>query len=71
MSTDPDIQAAWDTARAALAELLRPYVQHHLVDDLARQYVAGHLAATGWRPPLGPLPDIISARRAQALAGDR
>ncbi|MER7126663.1 hypothetical protein [Micrococcus luteus] len=63
MSTDPDIQAAWDSARTALATMLRPYVQAHLVDDLARRFVDGHLNANGWRPPLRPMPDVIRDHR--------
>lgn len=67
MSTDPDIQAAWDKAEHALTALLRPYVQAHLVEDLARRFVAEHLAAEGWRPPLGRLPEVIRTGRLRAL----
>lgn len=63
--TDEDIQAAWDEAVQALAEMIRPYVPTHQVDDMARRYVDG-LHVRGWRPPLGPLPDIIAAARARA-----
>lgn len=57
MSADPDITAAFKQAADDLAALIRPYVQAHLVDNLARQYVANHLAAPGWRPPLRPAPE--------------
>ena len=50
---DPDIQAAWKDARDALAVMLRPYVQAHLLDELAKRYVDG-LEHHGWRPPLRP-----------------
>lgn len=50
---DPDIQAAWDEARRGLAAMLRPYVQAHLVDELAQRYIDG-LEVRGWRPPLRP-----------------
>jgi hypothetical protein len=51
--TDPDIQAAWRDQRDALAAMLRPYVQAHLVQDLAQRYIDG-LEQRGWRPPLRP-----------------
>lgn len=63
MSTDPDIQAAWNKARDRLAALPRPYVQTHLIDGLVKEFVSGHLSAEGWRPPLRPLPDVVRENR--------
>lgn len=54
--TDPDIQAEWDAARHQLAALLRPWVQEHAIPALVDQFVTGHMAARGWRPPLRPAP---------------
>lgn len=63
MSPDPDIQAAWNQARTHLAALLRPYIQAHLIDNLVKEFVIGHLNAEGWRPPLRPLPDVVRENR--------
>ncbi|MFI6819237.1 hypothetical protein ACIBG7_43100 [Nonomuraea sp. NPDC050328] len=56
-SDDPDIRQRWAELREGLALMLRPYVQEHLVDELARRAVAELVAGPGWKPPLRPAPD--------------
>ncbi|MBO3751569.1 hypothetical protein J5X84_36315 [Streptosporangiaceae bacterium NEAU-GS5] len=62
--SDPDIEQAWTDARAALANMLRPWVIDHKVDEIAKAYVDG-LELRGWRPPLGQPHDVIAAARAR------
>ncbi|MGV9536580.1 hypothetical protein ACWEU6_21730 [Streptosporangium sandarakinum] len=70
-SDDPDIRAAWTAVRRGLEEMLRPYVQAHVLDDLVRRAVAELLAGAGWKPPLRPPPDWLrTARVAHALAAE-
>lgn len=70
-AADPDIRAAWTTLRRGLADMLRPYVQDHLVDDLAKRAVAELLAGPGWKPPLRMAPAVIrDARVARAMAAE-
>lgn len=64
MSTDPDLQAPWRQLHQAIAAELRPYVQDHLLEELATRIVADHVAAAGWRPPLAPMPDVVAQARA-------
>lgn len=66
-NTDPDIQAAWDEAKRGLAALLRPYVQAHLIEELAQRYVDG-LEVRGWRPPLRPPKPVARLEPEQAQA---
>lgn len=71
MSTDPDIKAAWDDAQTALANMLRPWVIEHKVDEIAKAFVDG-LEVRGWRPPLAkPHPVIADARAARQAARDQ
>lgn len=64
---DPDIQAHWVEARQGLAAMLRPYVQAHLIDNIAKRYVDG-LEVRGWRPPLRPPKPIARLEPEQAQA---
>ncbi|WP_204061423.1 hypothetical protein [Microbispora corallina] len=69
-TTKPEVGPAWRDLRKAIAAELRPYVQAHLLDDLAIRIVANHVAAPGWRPPLRPDPDVIvDARRTRTAQG--
>lgn len=71
MSPDPDIQARWDDLRRGLADMLRPYVQQQVLDDLVRRAVAELIAGPGWKPPLRlPPPVIRDARVRHALAAE-
>lgn len=64
-SRAPAIGQAYRDLHAGIAAKLRPYVQAHLVDEIATQIVADLVAAPGWRPPLRVDPDVIvDARRA-------
>lgn len=61
--TDPDIQAEYNKAIDELEKRIRPYMQDHLVHDLAREFIAD-MSAHGWRPPLRPAPDwLLEGRR--------
>lgn len=65
---DPDLREQWTAVRRGLAAMLRPYVQEHLIEDLAVRAVAELLAGPGWRPPLREPPDWLREDRvARAL----
>ncbi|MEU4511740.1 hypothetical protein AB0G05_19790 [Nonomuraea wenchangensis] len=63
MAADPDINAAWQTMRAAVRGMLRPHVQAALLEDDVTA-IADWLNANGWKPPLKPIDPIIAAGRA-------
>lgn len=51
--SDPEIQAEWEYAAAALARIVRPYMQEAFVGDVVERFMRG-LRARGWKPPLKP-----------------
>jgi hypothetical protein len=69
VSTDPDIQQAWDEAQHALADMLRPWMITHKVEEIAKAYVDG-LEVRGWRPPLAKPHDLIAQARARRQAAE-
>lgn len=68
---DPDIRARWVDFRRGLEAMLRPYVQEHLLEELALRAAAELLAGPGWRPPLKTQPDWMrDARVRRAMIAD-
>ncbi len=67
MSTDPDIQAAWDDAQDRIATRLQPWVTVHKVKELAKEII-DELERLGWRPPLGKVHPVIADARAARQA---
>lgn len=60
---EPQVGPAWHELRTGIATKLRPYVQEHLIGQLAVEIVAELIAEPGWRPPLQPAPEVIRADR--------
>ena len=65
MSTDPDIQQAWDDLRTGLTNHLMHHVAEVSLDDLVRHAIAELIAGPGWRPPLRKPPPLIRDDRIQ------
>ncbi|MET7334330.1 hypothetical protein [Nonomuraea sp. NPDC005650] len=63
MATDPDIEATWQTMRAAVRTILQPHVQAALLEDDVTA-IADWLNANGWKPPLRRIDPLIAAGRA-------
>ncbi|MEO3860920.1 hypothetical protein [Acrocarpospora sp. B8E8] len=62
-TTDPHIQDGWINLRAGLTADLKDHVAAHVVDDLVTRIIANRIAGPGWKPPLGPVPQVVRDAR--------
>ncbi|RCG27197.1 hypothetical protein DQ384_26115 [Sphaerisporangium album] len=64
MSSDPDIQRAWNQLYDGVRRELGPFVAAVSLEDLVKRIVSKHIAGPGWRPPLNAVPDVVARARA-------